>query len=539
MTPESTQIKRLDQRPMTESLLARNQFRLLGLNMDAIIGYFFAGSAWAAIIVLALITFSLFREGSGFFPQHYRNLQIYRQAGLELVDIARDQADAYSSLTRYLQMVGQNYGRKLKHEGLTETEIAARLAPLAELSTRFDHAGQPLQDYLEKWSKHCAEVKERWSVAEENKVARDMLLKAGMTGEAGEVEVENVDLAAENATLTAAVAEHRAVSGVFALQLSSLLASVDGLRDPQLRHELAKFKSTGLKYLAAFPEVQERMAAWRYDAPVSPYEALTKFVFGSKWVTQSFWQDWYGILPLFIGSLSISAVALIVAVPLGVGAAIYVNQIATRREQRLIKPFIEFIAVVPSVVLGFFGVAVLGEALRVMSGWESLSWVPGFPFAERLNIITAGLLLALMAVPSIFTFAEDALNNVPTAYREASLALGSNKLQLILRIMIPASLSGIISAVLLGLGRVIGETMVVLLCAGNRIQIPDFSAGFAVIFQPVHTMTGLIAQEIPEVVKGSLQYRALFMVAIVLFLIALTINYVAQIFVRKYKISIG
>jgi phosphate transport system permease protein len=165
--------------------------------------------------------------------------------------------------------------------------------------------------------------------------------------------------------------------------------------------------------------------------------------------------------------------------------------------------------------------------------------VPGFPFSERLNILTAGCLLALIAVPTIFTLAEDALQNVPKAFKEASFALGATRLQTIVRIIVPASLSGIISAVLLGLGRVIGETMVVLLCAGNRIAIPDFTAGLAVITQPVHTMTGIIAQEMGEVVQGSIHYRALFVVGLVLFFLSLTINFLAQKIVRKYRISIG
>jgi phosphate transport system permease protein len=148
-------------------------------------------------------------------------------------------------------------------------------------------------------------------------------------------------------------------------------------------------------------------------------------------------------------------------------------------------------------------------------------------------------LLALIAVPTIFTLAEDALQNVPKAFKEASFALGATRLQTIVRIIVPASLSGIISAVLLGLGRVIGETMVVLLCAGNRIAIPDFTAGLAVITQPVHTMTGIIAQEMGEVVQGSIHYRALFVVGLVLFFLSLTINFLAQKIVRKYRISIG
>ena len=190
-------------------------------------------------------------------------------------------------------------------------------------------------------------------------------------------------------------------------------------------------------------------------------------------------------------------------------------------------------------MLGFFCIAVLGQALRLLSQQSWAEFIPGFPFSERLNILTAGCLLALIAVPTIFTLAEDAINNVPRPFKEASMALGASRLQTIIRIIVPASLSGIISAVLLGFGRVIGETMVVLLCAGNRIEIPDFTAGLGVFTQPVHTMTGIIAQEIGEVVHGSIHYRALFVVGIVLFFLALIINYLAQKIVRRYRISIG
>jgi len=128
---------------------------------------------------------------------------------------------------------------------------------------------------------------------------------------------------------------------------------------------------------------------------------------------------------------------------------------------------------------------------------------------------------------------------VPRHFKEASYALGATRFQTLVRVLIPASLSGIISAVLLGFGRVIGETMVVLLCAGNRIAIPDFSEGMSAFFQPVHTMTGIIAQEMGEVAQGSIHYRALFMVGIILFFASLIINFIAQKVVRKYRISIG
>jgi phosphate transport system permease protein len=164
-----------------------------------------------------------------------------------------------------------------------------------------------------------------------------------------------------------------------------------------------------------------------------------------------------------------------------------------------------------------------------------LQWVPGFPIQERLNMFNAGCLLAFMAVPTMFSLSEDALNNVPRAYIDASDAMGATKLQTVFRVIVPAGISGILSAILLGLGRVIGETMVVLLVAGNRIAIPDFSAGPGVIFQPAHTLTGIIAQELGEVSRGSSHWQALFMVGIVLFAISLLVNWCARAVARRFE----
>ena len=278
-----------------------------------------------------------------------------------------------------------------------------------------------------------------------------------------------------------------------------------------------------------------KLASWDQNVEVPLWRALAAFLAGKDWVTASDQQDWYGLLPLLSGSLLISLIALFFAVPFGVGAAIYVNQIAGPLERNLIKPYVEFVSAIPSVVIGFFGVVVFGEAIRLLSQFEFMAWVPFFPLQERLNAFTAGALLALMAIPTIFTLAEDAINNIPRHFKEASFAVGATRLQTTLRVIVPSALSGIISAVMLGFGRVIGETMVVLLCAGNRIKIPDFSEGLGVFYQPVHTMTGIIAQEMGEVVRGSVHYRALFMVGIVLFFVSLLINYGAQWVVKKYR----
>lgn len=210
------------------------------------------------------------------------------------------------------------------------------------------------------------------------------------------------------------------------------------------------------------------------------------------------------------------------------GGAIYVNRLATKTEQNFIKPFIEFIQAIPSIVLAFFGYVVLGKLIQEYSQEWMFSWLPGFPVEAQYTILNAGLLLALMAVPTIFTLCEDALNNVPKAYNEASLALGATKLQTVTKVILPSCSSGVIAAVLLGFGRIIGETMVVLLVLGGRIAIPESWT------DPAHSMTGILAQEIGEVNEGSLHWGALFMVGLVLFTIALGINYVSQRVLKKY-----
>ena len=288
-------------------------------------------------------------------------------------------------------------------------------------------------------------------------------------------------------------------------------------------------------FLADLEKTPTAINSWDHQVAVPLSAAISSFLTGKNWVTGGEWQDFYGILPLAVGSLMIAIVALIIAIPTGIGAAIYVNQFASSREQELIKPVIEFIQAIPSVVLGFIGILVFGTILRDVSQWDSLQWIPGFPIEERLNIFTAGCLLALMSIPTIFSLAEDALNNVPSAYAEASEALGASRVQTTFRVIIPAAFSGILAAILLGFGRVIGETMVVLLVAGNRIKIPDFTAGLGAFFQPTHTLTGIIAQELGEVPLGSVHYRALFVVGILLFVVVLAINATAHRFVSKMK----
>jgi phosphate transport system permease protein len=476
---------------------------------------FFGGNALVAVIVLALITIFLFREGSGFFGQNLANLRLYRQAGLEYVDIIRGVQSEHEALSRRLSDIRLRQVQAMQARGVSPDEISAALAPFDQFATSFSDSAENLRGLVSDLSEQASALKEQ--LATGDTTTRDTALRS----------------------LREAGASFEPISANLTATLHTLLASAPVLSDPAEEKSFGQWKSATRDYLVLLPVAAKQLRDWSPDTPIPWYRSITSFLFGRDWVTASFWQDLYGIVPLLVGSVMVALVALVIAVPLGVASAIYVSEIASSAEKKLIKPYIEFISAIPSVVLGFFGIAVVGQAIRAASQSPLFHWVTFFPIIERLNIFTAGCLLALMAVPTIFTLAEDALRNVPRGFKEASYALGANRLQTIGRVVVPASLSGIVSAILLGLGRVIGETMVVLLCAGNRIAIPDFTQGLGVVFQPVHTMTGIIAQEMGEVVRGSMHYRALFMVGLVLFTITLGINWLAQRFVARFRMSIG
>lgn len=518
----------------------KRRTRFLGLSLDEMIRVFFGGNAIVSVIVLGLITLFLCKEGSGFFGQNRENLQIYRQAGLEYVDYMRHQVDDHTALSRTLSDVRVKQFRYLTDiKGLSVADTNKALTKFDDFSYTFGDAIFDLRNIVSDLTEEASTIKTQFIVAGDHREQRKQLFAAGKNEEADEVEVNTVDFQSALRPILNSLPAYENANATLVTQMNAALQMAPEMPTPALREQMEIFRKHVQTYEAGFPETLRQMKSWDYHKPVEFLEAFTAFFFGRDWLTASFWQDWYGVIPLFTGSLLISLVALIIAMPLGVGAAVYVNQLAHPSESKFIKPCIEFIAAFPSVVLGFFGIAVLGQALRLLSQQEWMAWLPGFPFTERLNVLTAGCLLALIAVPTIFTLAEDAINNVPRAFKEASFALGATKLQTIIKIIVPASLSGIISAVLLGFGRVIGETMVVLLCAGNRIKIPDFTAGLGVVTQPVHTMTGIIAQEMGEVVRGGIHYRALFVVGMTLFFLALLINYLAQKIVHRYRISIG
>ncbi len=225
----------------------------------------------------------------------------------------------------------------------------------------------------------------------------------------------------------------------------------------------------------------------------------------------------YGMLSLLAGSMIVTIGAISIAVPLGLTTAIYLGEIAPQRQRELLKPFIEVLAGIPSIVLGFLGWVVLAPLVQRM----------GAP--TGLTAFTGSLILAYMALPTIISISEDALYAVPKSYRDGSLAIGATRWQTTWRVVLPAARSGIVTAVMLGVGRAIGETMAVMMVTGNAANIPEL--GFGAFFQPVRTMTATIAAEMGEVANGSEHYSVLFAIGIMLFVITFVLNSIAARFV--------
>ena len=251
--------------------------------------------------------------------------------------------------------------------------------------------------------------------------------------------------------------------------------------------------------------------------PIFTVVSVKDFLFGMEWYP-TYDPPEFGIWPLIVGSFMVTIFASILAVPLGVLSAIYIAEIAPPLIKEIFKPVVELLAGLPSVVLGFFGMAVLAPWMQET-----------FDLPTGLNIVNASLILALMAVPTISSISEDALYSVPQEFKEASYALGATRFETIARIIVPAALSGISTAVILGMARAIGETMVVLMVAGGATAIPES------IFDSVRPMPASIAAEMGEAPFRSLHYHALFATGIVLFFLTLGFNLIADYVSHKFK----
>jgi phosphate transport system permease protein len=239
------------------------------------------------------------------------------------------------------------------------------------------------------------------------------------------------------------------------------------------------------------------------------------FVFGKNWYPISE-PPQLGILPLILGSLLVTLGAAIISIPIGVGCAVYIAEIAPRRIKEILKAGIELLAAIPSVVLGFIGMVTLVPLVKTV-----------FHLPTGLTALSGSIMLAFMAMPTIVSIAEDALYSVPKTYKEGALAMGATHWQSIWRVMLRAASSGILAAIMLGIGRVIGETMAVMMITGNAAVIPHS------FFAPVRTLTATIAAEMGEAVVGSEHYYALFAIGIVLFVISFAVNVTADLFLHK------
>jgi len=247
-------------------------------------------------------------------------------------------------------------------------------------------------------------------------------------------------------------------------------------------------------------------------------EAPFASLFGTRWYPI---EGHFGIWPLITGSIVVTVGAMIIAIPFGIGTAVFMSEIAPRWLREILKPLVELLGGLPSVVLGFLGILVLSPYLRTFLNLPT-----------GLTALAGSLLLGGIAVPTIVSIAEDALDAVPYSYREGAWAMGATRWQTIWRVTLPAARSGVLTAIMLGIGRTIGETMAVMMVTGNA---PVMAVALTSIFHPVRTMTATIAAEMGEVANGSTHYHVLFFIGLVLFLISLAVNVTASSVVFKSK----
>jgi phosphate transport system permease protein len=251
--------------------------------------------------------------------------------------------------------------------------------------------------------------------------------------------------------------------------------------------------------------------------PIFKDVSVTDFIFGKEWYPTDEPPD-FGILPLIVASLAVTLVSSVISIPLGVLSALYLAERASPRVREWVKPIVELLAALPSVVIGFFGMVIVAPFLQQLLG------IP-----TGLNLFNASLMLAFMSIPTICSLSEDAIFGVPVELKEASLALGATQWETIARVILPASISGICTAVILGMSRAMGETMVVLMVAGGAAMMPTS------LFDPVRPMPASIAAEMAEAPFQSDHYYALFATAIILFLFTLAFNVIAEQISHRYR----
>ncbi|PIW66914.1 MAG: phosphate ABC transporter permease subunit PstC [Candidatus Omnitrophica bacterium CG12_big_fil_rev_8_21_14_0_65_43_15] len=289
----------------------------------------------------------------------------------------------------------------------------------------------------------------------------------------------------------------------------------------KVKERLYKWLFTILAFASLIFLVGIVIVLFKEALPIFKKVKALEFIFGKFWYP-TYDPPEFGIFPLILASVWVSVGAMLVCVPLGVGSALYLNEIASHKQKAVLKPLVEILASIPSIVYGFFGMVVLAPFL------QNLLHLP-----IGLCAFTASLTLGIMATPTVCSIAEDALSYVPKSFREASFAVGANRWQTLVKVVIPAAGSGISTAIILGMSRAIGETMTVLMVAGGAAVIPKS------FFDPVRPMTSAIAAEMGEAPMGSDHFHALFAIALILFLITFVFNVIAEAISRKYRIKLG
>ncbi|HPC59648.1 MAG TPA: phosphate ABC transporter permease subunit PstC [Verrucomicrobiota bacterium] len=254
--------------------------------------------------------------------------------------------------------------------------------------------------------------------------------------------------------------------------------------------------------------------------PVLGHEkfSLSQFLFSQEWYPTSEVNKRYGVLAMIAGTFSVTALAMVLAVPFGIGGAIYISEFCGAKTKETLKIVVELLAAIPSVVWGFIGLTVMSRLIVKYTGAP-----------VGVNVLNGGIILALMSVPIIVSIGEDALKAVPDSFREAGIALGATRWQLIWRVLLPAAKNGLLAAVLLGVARAVGETMAVLMATGHAVHIPHS------LLDSVRTLTANIAAELGEAPVGSDHYRVLFLTGVLLFLITFVVNLAADFMVRGIR----
>ena len=245
---------------------------------------------------------------------------------------------------------------------------------------------------------------------------------------------------------------------------------------------------------------------------------IFQFLFSTEWYPTSMSNVRYGVFALLVGTASVTVLAMLIAIPFGIGAAVFLSEYCSNRVKETLKIIIELLAAIPSVVWGFIGISVMNPLIQKYTS-----------AAVGLNVFNGAVLLALMSVPIMVSIGEDALKAVPDSYREAALAMGATQWQTIYRVLLPAAKNGLLAAVLLGVGRAVGETMAVLMATGHAVNIPHS------IFDPVRTLTATIAAELGEASVGSDHYQVLFIIGLLLFSITFAVNLSADLIVRGVR----